>query len=199
MHLIPLCQNDSISYLWQALWRCSCPGRLCPCWVCSTRTSPGPQHGASGSPAGICPPSPSPPSPPRSSPGPGTGRKGSPCPWWTPLPSASRRNRPCTGTTQSPASVRLRTPTRHRAGRGGTLRRGRGSREEEIRRDTQHTGALREKNGETARVWKTKVGNCNNVNLCGSHTVWPRRMSGTWTHRSISWAADRLTGNQYIK
>lgn len=133
---------DIILYLWQSLCCCSFPGRCCLCWVCNTRTSPDLQPGASGSPAGPCPLSPSPPSPPRSSPGPGTGRKGSPCPWWTPLPSASHQHHPCTGTTQSPAYVGLHTLTQHRAGRGGTLQRGTGVQLEALHHDTQRTGAL---------------------------------------------------------
>ena len=141
--------------LWQALRRYSSPGRCCPCWVCSTRTSPGLQLEVSGSPVGLCPPNPSPPSPPHSSPEAEMGRKGSPCPWWTPLPSACHQHHLCTGTTQSPACVALQTLTQHRAGRGGTLQHGKGSQEEQIRRDTQRTGALWKTNGETAREWNT--------------------------------------------
>lgn len=189
-------------YLWQSLWHCSFPGRWCLCWGCSTHTSPDLQPGASGSPAWPCPPSPSPPSLPRFSPGPGTGRKGSPGPWWTPLLSASLQNHPCTGTTQIPAYVDPHSLTQHRAGRGGTLQHGTRVQLELLHHDTQRTGALWGRaNGETERErqwWVAiKDGKQNSVSVCGS--VSPHRMFGAWTHRSISWADDWLTRNQYIK
>lgn len=181
-------------YLWQSRWRCSFPGRCCLCWVCNTRTSPDLQTGASGWPAGPYRPSPSPPSPRRFSPGAETERKGSPCLWWTPRPSAAPRNRLCTETTRSPACGDLRTPRRNRAGRGGSLRRGTRVRLEPLRPDTQRTGALQKKqNKQRAKEWGIARRGCIDK------FPWVTSITGSLMQRSIFWADDWLTRNQYVK